>query len=106
MTRRRKRRLIAAAAVLKLTVTWPSGAVQVLGELAAGKVYTITEDAGATARKGAPQRAGKPMFAASDLLAHAKVQEREFDDFSRQFLSVGNSLSQHPLKFLFSHTQF
>ena len=83
----------ASETVTKLTVTWPSGAVQVLGELAAGKVYTITEDAGATARKGAPQRAGKPMFAASDLLAHAKVQEREFDDFSRQPL-LPNKLSQ------------
>ena len=83
----------ASETVTKLTVTWPSGAVQVLGELAAGKVYTITEDAGATARKAAPQRAGKPMFAASDLLAHAKVQEREFDDFSRQPL-LPNKLSQ------------
>ncbi len=82
-----------AETVTKLTVRWPSGVEQVLGELAAGNAYTIAEDAAAPLRDSVPPKPERSLFAASDLLAHAKVREREFDDFSKQPL-LPNKLSQ------------
>jgi hypothetical protein len=84
----------SAATITKLTVNWPSGMVQVFEDLEAGKIYTITEEDAQDPGEGdVPQSPSKPLFSSSDVLAHAKVREREFDDFSRQPL-LPNKLSQ------------
>ncbi len=72
-----------------VTVHWPSGLVQRLEKLAAGRRYVITEG-------GAPEAAVKaepPMFTPSPLLAEAVHKEANYDDFARQPL-LPNRLSR------------
>ena len=84
----------SATMITKLTVSWPSGSVQVVEDLEAGIIYTIKEEGAQDPGEGdVPHSPSKPLFTSSGVLAHAKVQEREFDDFSRQPL-LPNKLSQ------------
>ena len=82
-----------AKMVTRLTVRWPSGAEQVLEQLVAGKSYTVYEDMAGPVSNHVARAPERPIFAASNLLDHARVQEREFDDFAKQPL-LPNKLSQ------------
>ena len=84
----------SATTIKKLTVSWPSGTVQVFEDIEVGKIYTIREEDTQDPGEGdVPHSPSRPLFISSEVLAHAKVQEREFDDFARQPL-LPNKLSQ------------
>jgi hypothetical protein len=74
-----------------LSVRWPSGVRQEFENLAADRLYIITEPtAGAPAAPPAPI---PPLFEKSEMLAAARHVERPFDDFALQPL-LPNKLSQ------------
>ena len=74
----------------KITIHWPSGAVQILRDIPAGYLYTVSEketEAGAKKQKDV-------MFKKdTGLLASIRHREKFFDDFKREKL-LPNKLSQ------------
>ncbi len=81
----------AAGEVERLTVRWPSGAVQVLENVAADRTLTVKEPADES--KLVAQEEKRTLFTKSPVLATARHSERPFDDFARQPL-LPNKLSQ------------
>src|SRR3990172_9180737 len=80
--------------ILRLTVQWPSGHVQVFEQLPADQLYTIAEPAGEPPGRDADQLpAPLPLFARSEALGGVTHRETPFDDFARQPL-LPNGLSR------------
>ena len=81
----------------RLTVNWPSGIVQTFGDLAADRLYTITEpEEGETDAAQSNSAAGDSpamMFVPAAALAHVLHTETSYDDFARQPL-LPQKLSQ------------
>lgn len=78
--------------IKRLEILWPGGTRQVIENLDADQLYTISEPIG---QPDPPSySSGKPLFAKSDILDEAKHQEVPFDDFKLQPL-LPNKLSQH-----------
>ncbi len=78
----------------RLTVSWPSGHRQVFEDLAADRLYTITEPEETPASRTASRHDPTPtLFARSAALRGVRHRERPFDDFARQPL-LPNRLSQ------------
>jgi hypothetical protein len=79
----------------RLTVRWPSGAVQEFGDLAVGQHYTIQEPE--VEEKPAPpiegKQGGQTLFAKTQILKGSGRDEKLYDDFSSQPL-LPNKLSQ------------
>ena len=74
----------------KVSIYWPSGQIQILEDIPAGYVYTISEQS----NSGKEDRRNKPMFTkGQSTLAKIKHSERIFDDFKRENL-LPNKLSQ------------
>ncbi len=70
----------------ELSVSWPSGILQVFQDLKADQVYTITEpsiDAGPRLVENQVD-AGTPMFLPSRVFPALRHVEKEFDDYARQ----------------------
>ncbi len=69
-----------------LTVRWPSGHVQRLESLAAGRTYTVTESATADAPNPAAMTAStaRPMFTPAPLTPPIVHDEEPYDDFAAQ----------------------
>ncbi|MDA0812177.1 MAG: CRTAC1 family protein, partial [Verrucomicrobia bacterium] len=70
----------------RLTIDWPSGVVQEVTGLEAGRLYTITEAETSNAKPFRERRAAgrKALFAKSEQLHGIEHTERPFDDYSRQ----------------------
>ncbi|HWB05581.1 MAG TPA: FG-GAP-like repeat-containing protein [Verrucomicrobiales bacterium] len=77
--------------ITKLDVRWPSGRTQKFENLDAGKRYTLTEPAAATAP--VPVYTPPLLFNASPALAAAVHEEKPYDDFAREPL-LPNKMSQ------------
>ena len=78
-------------AVGRLTVRWPSGIVQIVENVEADRLYTITEPEADPVAEPDPKPL--PMFMRSTGLAGAVHKETPFDDFRLQPL-LPNKLSQ------------
>ena len=79
-----------------LRVRWPSGQVQTFNNLAADRLYTITEPTGGqSARTGQAKRAGNPLLRGLRNRSDwpLKHTEKPYDDYARQPLLPGK-LSQ------------
>jgi hypothetical protein len=82
--------------VERLEVEWPSGRRQRFEDLAADRLYTITEPGDEASPRGgddAPAARAAPLFERAAILAGAGRKEREFDDFAREPL-LPNRLSR------------
>ncbi len=77
--------------VAALTVQWPSGRCEEFRDLAANRLYTLTEGAGVESPRS--EAAPVPWFRRSDRLHAAGHRERPFDDFEHQPL-LPHRLSQ------------
>ena len=77
----------------RLTVRWPSGAVESFTSLKAGRRYTITEPD--TAPPAAEAKVA-PLFRPSPFLESAAHVEAAFDDFARQPLLPNRLSTQGP----------
>jgi hypothetical protein len=72
-----------------LTVSWPSGLEQSFTNLAANRLYTITEPAEPARLDVAPSKfepAPRPLFVASNYFNAVSITNRPFDDFLRESL--------------------
>ena len=67
----------------RLTLTWPSGKIQQLQDIAANKVITITEPMGESAAQ-VQTTTSSPMFSLASAFHVGKHTEASFDDFARQ----------------------
>ena len=80
----------------KITIYWPSGITQILLDIPAGFLYTITEPNLSSQKKNLPSlvESRGTMFSSSEKgLATIIHQEKKYDDFQRQKL-LPNRLSQ------------
>ena len=77
--------------VSQLAIDWPSGIRQTFRNLAADKIYTVTESGEAFA--AAPDDSTPTMFALGDLGTRVIHRETEHDDFVRQPL-LPNKMSR------------
>lgn len=80
-------------AIDKLTVRWPSGAVQTFESLPADHFYTITEPTAAPTSMTHSTAAPQTIFVRSDRLPSIRHRETPYDDFAREPL-LPNKLSQ------------
>ena len=83
----------SATTIDTVTVHWPSGIIQSVSALAAGKTHTLREEGIAGTTADPATAAATPLFQRSPALATAKHEDPPFDDFQREPL-LPNKLSQ------------
>ena len=82
-----------------LIIDWPSGIVQRLADLKAGRTYTISEPDNSNAKPFRERRmvdSGSRLFAPATILKAIEHVETEFDDFERQPLLPSKSSQLGP----------